>query len=83
MSSTLDVLTPVTLGGTTVQPGTYTVKVDGTTVTVMSGKKTVAQANIQWQDSSAKAKSTTILAENGAVKEIHFSGKTSYVTLAN
>jgi hypothetical protein len=83
VSSTLDVLTPVTVGGTSVQPGTYTVKVDGTTMTLKSGSKTVAQASIQWQDSTEKAKSTNILAENGAVKEIHFSGKTGYVTLAN
>jgi hypothetical protein len=82
-SSTIDVLTPVTLGGTAVKPGTYTVQVDGTSVTLKSGKKMVAQANVQWQDSNEKSRSTNILAENGAVKEIHFSGKTTYVTLTN
>jgi len=83
MSSTLDVLTPVTVGGTSVQPGMYTVKADGSTVTFMMNGKEVAHANVQWKDSAQKAKATNMLADGGALKEIHFGGKTRYVEIAN
>ncbi len=83
ISATLDVLNPVTIGGTTVKPGSYTVKADETTVTILARGKTVAQAKVQWKDSAQKAQSTNLLADNGMVKEIHFSGKTKYVELTN
>jgi hypothetical protein len=83
ISSTLDVLTPVTLGGTSVAPGTYTVKADGAKVTFLKDGKTIAQADVEWKDSAQKAQSTSLLADQGSVKEIHFSGKTRYASIAN
>jgi hypothetical protein len=83
ISSTVDVLTPVTVGGTSVQPGIYLVKADGSKVTFSMNGKTVAQANMNWKDSGQKAKATNMLAQEGAVKEIHFGGKTRYVEIAN
>ncbi|HEY6465201.1 MAG TPA: hypothetical protein VIY69_04365 [Candidatus Acidoferrales bacterium] len=82
ISSTLDVLTPVTLAGTSIAPGTYTVKADGTSVTFLKGGKTVAQASVEWKDSPQKAQSTSLLADQGSVKEIHFSGKTRYASIS-
>ncbi len=82
ISSTLDVLTPVTLAGASLPAGTYTVKATSTTVSFVKNGKTVAQANVEWKDSSQKASATNLLAESGAVKEIHFGGKTRYVTIA-
>jgi hypothetical protein len=83
VSTTLSVSTPVTLGGTSLQPGTYTVKADDTKVTIMMNGKTVAQANVQWKDEAHKSPYTNLLAESGSVKEIHFSGKTRYVEITN
>lgn len=83
ISSTLDVLTPVTVAGTSIAPGTYTVRADGTKVTFVKNGKTVAQANVEWKDSAQKAQSTSLLADQGSVKEIHFSGKTRYASIAN
>jgi hypothetical protein len=83
LSSTVSVLTPVTVGGTSVKPGTYIVKAEGTKVTFLMNGKTIAQANVQWKDSDKKAKATNMLAQEGAVKEIHFSGKTRYVEIAD
>jgi hypothetical protein len=83
ISSTLTVLSPVTLGGTAVKPGTYTVSADDTKVTLAAHGKTVATANVQWKDTPQKSKSTSVLAESGAIKEIHFNGKTRYVEIAN
>ena len=83
VTTTIDVLNPVTFGGTSLKPGSYTVKADETTVTLTARGKTVAQAKVEWKDSAQKSKSTSMLAENGIVKEIHFSGNTRYVELTN
>jgi hypothetical protein len=83
ISSTLDVVTPVTVGGASVRPGTYTVKADGGTVTFLMNGKEVAHANVHWKDSAQKAKATNMLADQGAVKEIHFGGKTRYIEIAD
>ena len=82
VSITLDVITPVRLGGTSVKPGTYTVKADDSKVTLLMNGKQVAQASVQWKDAQQKSKSTSLLAESGSVKEIHFSGKTRYIQIA-
>lgn len=82
ISSTLDVLTPVNLGGTSIAPGTYTVKADGAKIAFLKDGKTVAQANVEWKDSTQKAQSTSLLADQGSVKEIHFSGKTRYASIS-
>ena len=83
ISATLDVLTPVTIAGTTLKPGTYTVKAEDTKVTLSRNGKAVAQASVQWKDTPDKSKSTNVLADNGTIKEIHFSGKTRYVEITN
>ena len=83
ISSTLAVLSPVTLGGTAVKPGTYTVSADDSKITLVSNGKTVATANVQWKDAPQKSKSTNLVSESGAIKEIHFNGKTRYVEIAN
>jgi hypothetical protein len=82
VSTTIEVITPVQLGGTSVQPGTYTVKADDSKVTLLMNGKQVAQASVQWKDAQQKSKSTSLLAESGTVKEIHFGGKTRYVEVA-
>lgn len=83
VSTTLNVLQPLTIGGTTIKPGTYTVNADSSKVTLVSHGRTIAQANVQWKDSDQKSKSTSLLAQDGAIKEIHFSGKSRYVEIAN
>jgi hypothetical protein len=83
ISSTLAVLSPVKLGDTDVKPGTYTINADDSKVTLIANGKTVATANVQWKDTSQKSKSTNLVSESGAIKEIHFNGKTRYVEIAN
>jgi hypothetical protein len=82
VSTTLEIITLVQLGGTSVKPGTYTVKADDSKVTLLMNGKQVAQAAVQWKDTQQKSKSTSLLAESGSIKEIHFSGKTRYVKIA-
>lgn len=81
ITATLDFLSTVTFGGTTVKPGSYTVTADDTNVRIVSRGKTIAQAKVQWKDSAQKAQSTSMLVDGGVAKEIHFSGKTKYVEI--
>jgi|SRR5580698_8057758 hypothetical protein len=83
ISSTLAVLSPVKLGGMDVKPGTYTINADDSKVTLIANGKTVATASVQWKDTPQKSKSTNLVAESGAIKEIHFNGKTRYIEIAN
>jgi hypothetical protein len=77
--ATLDILNAATLGGKQIEPGTYTFKVDDSTVTVLRNGKMVAQAPVQWKDETRKASVSNIVTQNNQIKEIHFGGKMKYV----
>jgi hypothetical protein len=80
--TTMEIRNEVTLDGKQLKPGSYDVKVDGSTVTFLHGGKAVAEAPVQWKDESGKSRDSKIVADSGAVKEIHFIGKTRYVEIA-
>jgi len=81
-TTTVDVLKPMTLAGQQLKPGIYSVSADDSTVTLQMNGKMVAQAPIQWKDEASKAQYSGVVAVDGVVKEIHFSGKMKYVTIA-
>jgi hypothetical protein len=81
ITTTLNVLDPLTIGGLTLKPGTYTVKATDTDLTLMQNGKAVAHVSVQWKDSPKKAQSSNLLADSGAIKEIHFGGKTRYAVI--
>jgi hypothetical protein len=78
-TATLEVLSPATLGGKDIKPGTYTFQADDSTVTISRNGKMVAQAPVQWKDETNKPSDSNIVVENNAIKEIHFGGKMKYV----
>jgi hypothetical protein len=80
-TSTVNVLDPLTLGGTSLKPGTYTVKATDSEVTLVQNGKEVAHVSVQWKDSANKAQSSALMADSGAIKEIHFGGKTRYAVI--
>jgi uncharacterized protein with FMN-binding domain len=81
-TTTVDVLKPMTLAGQQLKPGTYSVSADDSTVTLQMNGKMVAQAPVQWKDEASKAQYSEVVAVDGVVKEIHFSGKMKYITIA-
>jgi len=80
MSMTLS--KPVTLGGTELKPGSYSVKADSVKVTFSRGGKMIAEAPVQWKDEADKAAHSSIVTESSQIKEIHFLGKSKYVEIA-
>ena len=80
-TSTVNVLDPLTLGGTSLKPGTYTVKATDSEVTLVQNGKEVAHVSVQWKDSTSKAQNSALTADSGVIKEIHFGGKTRYAVI--
>jgi len=80
-SATMDILMSVTLSGKQIQPGTYTVTADDSTVTIAQGKKVLAQAPVQWKDETSKSKNSNIVTADNKITEIHFGGKMKYAAV--
>jgi ribose/xylose/arabinose/galactoside ABC-type transport system permease subunit len=78
-STTVEIITAATFGGKQIQPGTYTIRADESTVTLLHNGKMVAQAPAQWRDETSKAETSNVVFENNQIKEIHFGGKMKYV----
>jgi len=78
-TATMDVLSPATLGGKDIKPGTYTFQADESTLTVLHNGKMVAEVPVQWKDETNKPNDSNIVVQNNAIKEVHFAGKMKYV----
>ena len=83
ITATMDIFNPVSLAGKQLKPGTYVVTADDSKVTLTLNGKVVGEAAAQWRDSADKARSSTIMASDGKIKEIHFAGKTRYLEITN
>jgi len=81
-SATVDLLSAASLNGKHLKPGTYTITADDTKVTVAQNGKVMAEAPVEWKDESKKPSNSNIVTNNDEVTEIHFGGKTRYVTIA-
>jgi hypothetical protein len=79
--ASMSFLTAKSLAGKGLKPGSYAVTADDTKVTFNSGGKMIAEASIQWKDGTAQAKSDNIVTDGDRIREIHFRGKTRYVTI--
>jgi hypothetical protein len=82
VSTTMSLLNPATVAGKQLQPGDYAVSVDETHVTISMRGKVVAEAPVQWKDETGKAKYSAFVSEGNKITEIHFGGKTRFVTIA-
>jgi hypothetical protein len=78
---TMGVLSPATLGGKDIKPGTYTFQADESTLMILQGGKMVAEARVQWKDETNKPNDSNIVVQNNAIKEVHFGGKMRYVEI--
>ncbi|MFY9751228.1 MAG: hypothetical protein WBS18_08345 [Candidatus Acidiferrales bacterium] len=81
VKTTIEFLSPATLGGTQLKPGSYNVTADGNKVSILHNGKVVAEASMAWKD-GAKADRTSVVVASNAITEIHFQGKTKYVEIA-
>lgn len=83
VTATMDILSPATLGGKEIKPGTYTVQADESTVTILQDGKMVAEAPAEWKDETSKSDGSKIVVQNNQIREIHFDGKMKYVEVTD
>src|SRR5580704_8874837 len=82
LSTTMSLLAPATFAGHELKPGDYAVSADETHVQISMNGKVVAEAPVQWKDETSKAKYSAFVSENNKITEIHFGGKTRFVTIS-
>jgi len=82
MSTNVPITHSVKVGQTEVKAGDYRFLIDGNHLTVLSGKKLVAEADGRWEDRDKKAEYTEIVSTNdGRLIELRFEGKKSVFVL--
>lgn len=82
MSTSLPVSHTVRFGQADVKTGDYRLLIDGNHLTILNGRKTIAEAEGRWEERDAKSQYTEILSDgDGQVKELRFAGKKSVFVL--
>jgi hypothetical protein len=72
----------VKVGQTEIKSGDYRFVIDGNHLTILNGKKTVAEAEGRWEDRDSKAQNNAVVSNaDGKVIELRFEGKKSVFVL--
>jgi hypothetical protein len=82
VTTTMSLLVPATVAGHELKPGDYAVSADETHVKISMNGKVVAEAPVQWKDETSKAKYSAFVSQGNKITEIHFGGKTRFVSIA-
>lgn len=78
MSTHVPITHNVKVGQTEIKAGDYRFLIDGNHLTVLSGKKTIAEADGRWEERDIKAQNTSVVSNGeGKVIELRFEGKKS------
>jgi outer membrane usher protein FimD/PapC len=77
----VELLSPASVSGKMLKPGTYRVTADDSKVTLTLNGKVVAEAPVEWKDETNKHNQSQIVTTDDQVKEIHFGGKMRYVAI--
>ena len=81
VNTTLAFVTDATIAGKQVKAGEYDVKATQSSLQLLHNGKLVAESPVEWKDEQSKPRNSSVVTDNGAVKEIHFAGKERYVEL--
>jgi hypothetical protein len=77
----VDLHSAATLAGKDLKPGTYQVSADDSRMTISRDGKVVAEAPIEWKDGQSKASYTSVITDSDKITEVHFGGKTKYISV--
>jgi hypothetical protein len=81
MSTNVPISHDVKIGQTEVKAGDYRFVIDGNHLTILNGKKVIAEADGRWEERNAKSAYSSVVSDNGRVTELRFEGKTSVFVL--
>ena len=79
----VDLHSAATLAGKDLKAGTYQLSADDSKMTISRGGKVVAEAPIEWKDGQSKASYTSVVTESDKITEVHFDGKTKYISVTS
>ncbi|MFZ3216472.1 MAG: hypothetical protein WA192_10470 [Candidatus Acidiferrales bacterium] len=82
IKTTMSLLNPAQFAGKDLKPGDYTVQVDETHVKLSMNGKLVVEAPVQWKDETSKPQYSAFVSNGNKITEIHFGGKTRFVTIS-
>lgn len=77
----VDLHSSATLAGKDLKAGTYQLSADDSKMTISRGGKVVAEAPIEWKDGQSKASYTSVVTDSDKITEVHFGGKTKYISV--
>jgi hypothetical protein len=77
----VDLHSAATLAGKDLKPGTYQVSADETKMTISRDGKVVAEVPIEWKDGQSKASYTSVVTDSNQITDVHFGGKTKYISV--
>jgi hypothetical protein len=72
-----------TLAGKQLKAGTYQVRANESTLTLLQKGKVVAETPIEWKPEGKGSSSSEVMIDSGSVKEIHFMGKDRYAQITS
>jgi hypothetical protein len=82
MSTNLPLTHNVKIGQTEVKAGDYRFLIDGNHLTILNGKKQIAEAEGRWEERDTKAQYDGVVSNgDGRVVELRFEGKKSVFVL--
>jgi hypothetical protein len=82
MSANLPLTHTVKVGQTEVKAGDYRFLIDGNHLTILNGKKQVAEADGRWEERNTKSEYNSVVSNaDGKVIELRFEGKKSVFVL--
>lgn len=83
MSKSIPLNHEVHVGTSDVKAGEYRFLIDGNHLTILNGKKTVAEADGKWEDRDTKSEYTAVVSgADGKVVELRFAGQKNVFVLA-
>jgi hypothetical protein len=82
MSTNVPISHNVKVGQTEVKAGDYRFLIDGNHLSILSGKKLIAESDGRWEDRDVKAVNNSVVSNgDGKVIELRFEGKKSVFVL--
>ncbi len=82
--ASVDLAQNATLAGKDLKAGTYQVRANESTLTLLQKGKVVAEAPIEWRNEAGKGSAdASVTINGGAVTEIHFIGKARYARITS
>ena len=81
MSTNLPITHDMKVGQTEVKAGDYRFLIDGNHLTVMNGKKLVAEAEGRWEERDTKSQYNAVVSNEGKITELRFEGKKTVFVL--